>query len=191
MAHLSNAGSKSLTPVIVVALKALNVAPVWIISVSEWSQFFNFRHASRPWLPLPLTMDRGSPAVCTRMPACKASLSAASMMCALVVAAASIALSRHRFAPCRDACLSGSENSSDVVAPVVVSVSSELLDPDLFSCEELLLLRLLLLSLLLCKPLQVSLPLHVPVHMRCYRCHGLLFCHATGALCCCYGPCGR
>ena len=47
---------------------------------------------------IPLTMDRTSLAVCTTMYACKASLSAASMMCALVVAAASIALSRRRSA---------------------------------------------------------------------------------------------
>ena len=52
-------------------------------------------------------------------------------------------------ARCRDACLSDSENSCDVVAPVVMSVAAELLDPDFFSCEEFLLLRLLLLLLLL------------------------------------------
>ena len=62
------------------------------------------------------------------------------------------------FQRCRAACLSGAENSIDSVAPVVISVASELLDPDIFSCEELLLLQ---------------------------RCHVLLFCHDTGPLCFC------
>ena len=56
-------------------------------------------------------------------------MSAASRICAFVISAASIWLSRR------------------VVAPVVISVASALLDPDYFSCEELLVLRLLLLLL--------------------------------------------
>ena len=50
------------------------------------------------------------------------------------------------FQRCRAPCLSGSENSSDVVAPVVISVASDLLDFDFMSCEELLLLWLRLLQ---------------------------------------------
>ena len=77
--HLSNAGSNSLTYVIFVGLKAPIVAPTWFL-------FFNCRRASRPLRQLPVMMDRGSHAG-------KASLSPASMMCALVVAVASVALS--------------------------------------------------------------------------------------------------
>ena len=97
---------------------------LWIESV------FSCRHAARPLPQLPWTMDRGSPALCARMDACRAS---SSSFCP--------------FQRCDDACLYGSENSSDVVAPVVISAASELLDPDFFSCFELMLL------LLCCKPL--------------------------------------
>ena len=90
------------------------------------------------------------------MYACKVSLSAASMMCALVVAAASIALSRRRSAHFN-------ENSSDVVASVVFSVASELLGSDFTSCEELLLLRLLLLQAFA----DVSNPLRELVYLLC------------------------
>ena len=86
----------------------------------------------------------------------KASLSADSMTCAFALAAASIALSRHRSVNFNAAAiLAGSENNSDIVAPVVISVASELLDPDFLSCKKLLLLRLLLPLLLLpcCKTL--------------------------------------
>ena len=130
-----------------------------------------------------MTMDPSFPAMCTRMYFCRASLSATSMTHALVMAAAKIALSRLRsFHWCRDACLFGSENSSEVVAPDVISVASKLLYPVFFSFEELLLLWLLLLLLE-----------SVLRDLRCQRGHcSILFCHVAGlgALCCCCGNSG-
>ena len=129
-----------MTSVISACLEALNVAPICLSSDSGSSLFFSFRDASRPLPQQPLTMDRGSPPVFIKMYACQASLSVASMMCVLVMAAASIALS-----PCPSQCsrevgVTGPENSSGVVVPVVVPVASELFDLDFLSHEEPLLL---------------------------------------------------
>ena len=95
--HPSSAGSNSLAWVLFVGLQPLIAAPIWFASVLESTQF-QFRYDSRPLLQLPLTMDRCSLALSTRMCACKASLADASMMCALVIAAASMPLSSARSA---------------------------------------------------------------------------------------------
>ena len=167
--HLSNAGSKSLTSVVVVGLNAPNVAPVSLISVDGSNLFLNFRYASKPLHLFPLRTDRGSPTVCVwnvvRVQGFVARCLHDVRACYGCGVNNIISSSFCPCQRCRDACLS--ETSPGVVAPLVMPVTSELLDLDFYSCEELLLLRLLWL-LLCCKPLlYVSYPLRELVHLRC------------------------
>ena len=114
-------------------------APTWFgHSVSGSSRFFSFYRASRPLAQRPSTTDRGFPPVPGSARARLRShfhLRLDRRLWPL----------RRLLGPIVALTSSGSENSSDVVAPIVVPIAYELLDPDFVSCGELLLLWLLLL----------------------------------------------
>ena len=102
------------------------------------------------------------------------------------------------FCPCprsRHVDVTVSENSTNVAAPDVVPIASELLDPNFVSCEDLILLLWLLL-------LQLTNPLRELMDLRCKSCLSLLHLALPGRCsvsvvmlapcsCCCCCKCGR